>query len=259
MGEYATAAPVEAFATVKGERHPTEIAALAGARLVGVAEFPRNRPADETRIKAWTSGDLHSARHIRGNPFTFRPAGKLWITSNSPPTFLNVDAGIRRRLVLLHELAHIRRYDCLTQLVAQAACALHWFNPLVWLAKSRMQSERELACDDLVLGAGTLPSTYAADLLELAYRLKQADRINQNIGMAYFKAAQLPEYPEVLRLEYVRRALPRFKSYRSWLTMDYGRSHPITQPLAETNQRIAESERLERELRALVEPSRAAR
>ncbi|HRI53340.1 MAG TPA: M56 family metallopeptidase, partial [Pseudomonadota bacterium] len=31
----------------------------------------------------------------------------------------------RRRLVLLHELAHIRRYDCLTQLVAQAACALH--------------------------------------------------------------------------------------------------------------------------------------
>lgn len=99
----------------------------------------------------------------------------------------------------------------------------------------------------------------AADLLELAYRLKQADRINQNIGMAYFKAAQLPEYPEVLRLEYVRRALPRLKSYRSWLTIDYGRNHPITQPLAETNQRIAESERLERELRALVEPSRAAR
>lgn len=80
----------------------------------------------------------------------------------------------RRRLVLLHELAHIRRYDCLTQLVAQAACALHWFNPLVWLAKSRMQSERELACDDLVLGAGTLPSTYAADLLELARGLAPA-------------------------------------------------------------------------------------
>ncbi len=99
----------------------------------------------------------------------------------------------------------------------------------------------------------------AADLLELAYRLKQADRINQNIGMAYFKAAQLPEYPEVLRLEYVRRALPRFRSYRSWLTLDYGRSHSISQPLAETNQRIAESERLERELRALVEPQRAAR
>ena len=99
----------------------------------------------------------------------------------------------------------------------------------------------------------------AADLLQLAYRLKPASRISQNIGMAYFKAAQLPEYPEVLRLEYVRRALPRFKSYRSWLTMDYGRNHPITQPLAETNQRIAESERLERELRALVEPSRAAR
>jgi hypothetical protein len=99
----------------------------------------------------------------------------------------------------------------------------------------------------------------AADLLELAYRLKQAHRINQNIGMAYFKAAQLPDYPEVLRLEYVRRALPRFKSYRSWLTLDYGRTHPITQPLAETNQRIIDSERLERELRSLVEPQRATR
>ncbi len=101
LGDYATAAPVEAFATVRGERHPTEVAALAGARLVMVAEFPRNRPADETRIKAWTAGDVHSARHIRGNPFTFRPMGKLWITSNSPPSFLSVDAGIRRRLVLL--------------------------------------------------------------------------------------------------------------------------------------------------------------
>ncbi len=101
LGDYATAAPVEAFAMVRGERHPTEIAALDGPRLVMVAEFPRNRPADETRIKAWTAGDAHSARYIRGNSFTFRPVGKLWITSNSPPSFLSVDAGIRRRLVLL--------------------------------------------------------------------------------------------------------------------------------------------------------------
>ena len=37
------------------------------------------------------------------------------------------------RSVLLHELAHIKRRDTLVQLLTQAACALHWFNPLVWV------------------------------------------------------------------------------------------------------------------------------
>ena len=36
-----------------------------------------------------------------------------------------------RRIVLLHEFSHIKRRDCLTQTLAQVACALHWFNPLV--------------------------------------------------------------------------------------------------------------------------------
>jgi beta-lactamase regulating signal transducer with metallopeptidase domain len=44
----------------------------------------------------------------------------------------------QRRAVLLHELAHARRRDCQTQLLVQFACALHWFNPLVWFAQRRM-------------------------------------------------------------------------------------------------------------------------
>lgn len=59
--------------------------------------------------------------------------------------------------VLLHELAHVRRRDCLTQLAAQCACLLHWFNPLVWAAARWMRVEREQACDDLVLVEGALP------------------------------------------------------------------------------------------------------
>lgn len=73
----------------------------------------------------------------------------------------------RTRAVLLHELAHIKRRDCLTQWIAELARAMHWFNPLVWLAISRMRIERERACDDLVLGRGLTASTYADQLVHM--------------------------------------------------------------------------------------------
>ncbi len=57
----------------------------------------------------------------------------------------------RRWVVLLHELAHARRRDCLAKLIAHVACSLYWFNPLCWVAFKLMQREAETACDDLVL------------------------------------------------------------------------------------------------------------
>ncbi len=74
----------------------------------------------------------------------------------------------RLRSVLLHELAHVRRRDCLTQLAAELTRVLYWFNPLAWLARARMRVEREVACDDLVLGAGQAPVDYAEELLRVA-------------------------------------------------------------------------------------------
>ena len=77
----------------------------------------------------------------------------------------------RRRYVLVHEMAHVKRLDALTQLMGQVALALFWFNPLMWIALRRMQLEREHACDDYVLLHGTQPSRYAADLLEMVQSL----------------------------------------------------------------------------------------
>lgn len=74
----------------------------------------------------------------------------------------------RWRAVLLHELAHVRQRDCLAQIVGQLACAMHWFNPLVWLAARRLRMERELSADERVLASGTRPTEYAEHLLAIA-------------------------------------------------------------------------------------------
>ncbi len=55
------------------------------------------------------------------------------------------------RYIFLHELAHLKRHDIYIGWLTSLLQVLHWFNPLVWLAFYRMRSDRELACDALVL------------------------------------------------------------------------------------------------------------
>jgi beta-lactamase regulating signal transducer with metallopeptidase domain len=74
----------------------------------------------------------------------------------------------RQRLVLLHELAHVQRHDFLTLLVTRLACALHWFNPLAWMAARQISLEQDQACDDIVLAKGTAPASYAEEVLQFA-------------------------------------------------------------------------------------------
>ena len=94
------------------------------------------------------------------------------------------------RSVLLHELAHIKRRDTLAQLLAQTACALHWFNPLVWFAGWRLHVERERACDDLVLASGVRASAYAEHLLNVATKLSSS-RLTQACGLAMAHSSSL--------------------------------------------------------------------
>lgn len=73
--------------------------------------------------------------------------------------------------VLLHELAHVQRGDCATYAMGALARALHWPNPLAWIAVRRQRAESEHACDDLVLSRGEAASDYAQDLLGLVRSL----------------------------------------------------------------------------------------
>jgi HEAT repeat protein/beta-lactamase regulating signal transducer with metallopeptidase domain len=90
----------------------------------------------------------------------------------------------RRRSVLLHELAHVRRRDLLTNAVVQLACAVYWFHPLVRLASRRVRIEAERACDALVVAAGTRPSDYAGDLLEIARTMRSSATAAVALAMA---------------------------------------------------------------------------
>ncbi|MBK5189176.1 MAG: M56 family metallopeptidase, partial [Gemmatimonadaceae bacterium] len=57
----------------------------------------------------------------------------------------------RRRVVVMHEMAHIARRDSATQLMATLACVAYWIHPLVILAARRLRAECERACDERVL------------------------------------------------------------------------------------------------------------
>jgi beta-lactamase regulating signal transducer with metallopeptidase domain len=117
------------------------------ARLSGVARRVRLLASEETTVPL-TWGLAHSV-------VLLPPDNEEWSDE-------------RRRAVLIHELAHVARWDYASQLATQICCALYWFNPLIWLAARALRHERERACDDRVLAAGTRASAYAGELLEIA-------------------------------------------------------------------------------------------
>ena len=78
----------------------------------------------------------------------------------------------RIRIVLGHELAHIRRRDWLVLVAGYLLRSVYWFNPIVWLAYRRLRQESEQACDDAVLSLGVSGSMYAEHLLDVARALR---------------------------------------------------------------------------------------
>lgn len=101
MGEYAQVASAEVFAESHFDRHPTELAALRGARLVTANETSRGSGWNEQRITSLTGGDEISARFMRHDHFTFRPQFTLLIAGNHAPKLADVTEAIRRRIHFL--------------------------------------------------------------------------------------------------------------------------------------------------------------
>jgi beta-lactamase regulating signal transducer with metallopeptidase domain len=98
----------------------------------------------------------------------------------------------RKRVVLLHELSHVRRKDCLTQVTAQLCCAVYWFHPGAWYVAKRLRAERELACDEHVLDVGVNACDYAAHLLEIATLFRTPHRA-AIVSVAMARPSQLED------------------------------------------------------------------
>ena len=101
LGDYAVVASMDTFTSSKGDKHPTDLAMLRGARLVTASETEEGRQWDEARIKQVTGGDLISARFMRQDFFTFKPQFKLMIIGNHQPVIQNVDDALRRRFCMV--------------------------------------------------------------------------------------------------------------------------------------------------------------
>lgn len=134
--------------------------AVAGVKQARFARLVRQRPAaTHTALLAQVSRLCRLAGVRRSVEVRLMPAGTTpAITGVFRPVLLlpeNWQAHFdetRLRHVLLHEILHVRHHDLVWNWVVLALQALHWFNPLVWLAGARFQADRELRCDAAVLG-----------------------------------------------------------------------------------------------------------
>ena len=147
----------------------------------------------------------------------------------------------RRRFVLVHEMAHVKRFDALTQLLAQFALAVFWFDPLVWIATHQMRVEREHACDDYVLRDGTTPSLYAGELLEMVRSIGTPRHDHAAPAFAALAMARRSEFEgrmlAILDPRLDRHTLPRKGTLMTavivaFLTLPLAALRPFQQPAA---------------------------
>jgi beta-lactamase regulating signal transducer with metallopeptidase domain len=92
------------------------------------------------------------------------------------------------KVIVLHELAHLRRWDDWTNLAQKVVNALFFFHPAVWWIDSRLSLEREIACDDMVLEQTANARTYAASLVSVAEKVV-AEKMRMGRALALAQSA----------------------------------------------------------------------
>jgi beta-lactamase regulating signal transducer with metallopeptidase domain len=121
-------------------------------------------PVSRRRVKLCVSGDVAVPAAIG----FFRPAIVF-------PAWLLPQLSEREiEVILLHELAHLHRWDDWTNLAQKIVKAVLFFHPAVWWIEDRLTLEREMACDDIVLAQTASPRTYASSLISFAEKLQNA-------------------------------------------------------------------------------------
>jgi putative DNA primase/helicase len=130
LGDYATNAAMDTFMESRADRHPTDMAALRGARFVSSIETEQGKRWAESKLKALTGGDKISARFMRQDFFEFLPQFKLLVAGNHKPAIRNIDEAMKRRLHLIPFTVTVppeRRDKRLQQkLLAEADGILAW-------------------------------------------------------------------------------------------------------------------------------------
>ncbi|MCL6603528.1 MAG: M56 family metallopeptidase [Paenibacillus sp.] len=115
---------------------------------------------------------LKNARYVEGRIYEWSGAQTPFVIGLLHPRII-LPEGLgshERGYIIKHEQIHIRRFDHLVKLAAFGVLALHWFNPLVWLALYLMDEDMEKSCDEAVireLGSG-IKREYSASLLALS-------------------------------------------------------------------------------------------
>ncbi len=152
LGDYHRTAPIETFVASTGDRHPTELAGLRGARLVTATETEEGRRWAESKIKALTGGDRIAARFMRQDFFEFDPQFKLMIAGNHKPGLRAVDESIRRRFHLIPFAVTIPPEDRDTRLVDKLRD--EWPGILAWAIEGCLRwQESGLGVPESVRGA----------------------------------------------------------------------------------------------------------
>jgi len=101
LGDYASSTRPEVLMEKKHDSIPVELAALKGVRFTSTVETGQGQRFAESLIKQVTGGDELQVRHMRQDPFTYKPQFKIWLASNHKPDIRGRDQGIWSRILLV--------------------------------------------------------------------------------------------------------------------------------------------------------------